>query len=202
MTSPLIVGFNCSLRKDAHTFVLVRTALEGAASAGARTELMDLRDLPLPLFDHGPETASHPNVALVKERVLAADGLIVGSPEYHGCMSGAAKNFFDYLYHELAGRLVGLVSATGGSQGVSAIANMRAACQYCHAWTLPHQAAARWSDFDESNHLQNDAVRHRLLRVGRDVAVYGPILHQRFLDDLPLGDTDGAGFAGWHTGKV
>ncbi|MBX7246106.1 MAG: NAD(P)H-dependent oxidoreductase, partial [Candidatus Sumerlaeaceae bacterium] len=113
-----ILGVCASTRHSSHTSILVNTALEAAKNCGAEVKLLDLRATPLPIYDADREYEDEKNVRAVLELVEWADGFIVGSPEYHGCMSGAAKNFFDFHYREFGGKLFGLVCATGGSQGV------------------------------------------------------------------------------------
>ncbi len=44
-----------------------------------------------------------------------ADGIVFGTPEYHGSMSGTLKNMFDLMSQEqLEGKIVGLVGVAGG----------------------------------------------------------------------------------------
>lgn len=192
-----ILGVNCSLREGANTMVLVKVALDAARDAGAETTLLDLREHPLPMYEAHSDYDGHETVQHVIEMVDQADGFIVGSPEYHGCMSGAAKNFFDFLYREIAGKVFGFVAATGGSQGVSCFDNMRAAALYCHAWVIPYNVAATGKDFDAEKQLVNSRVRDRLQRVGRDVATYAPLLHGQFQLDLTKPTTAQPGFAQW-----
>src|SRR5690606_37934323 len=125
-------------RDRSNTSRLVELALASARDCGAETQLLDLRETQLPFFEAHQDYDEFPAVKGVTDLVMKADGLIVGSPEYHGCMSGATKNFFDFLYREIAGKVFGLVAATGGSQGIGAFDNMRAAIQYCHGWVLPY----------------------------------------------------------------
>ncbi len=192
-----ILGICGSLRDQSHTRVLVNLALESAASVGAEVELLDLRDYPLPLFEAHQRYDDHEVVQEVVKRIREAEAYIVGTPEYHGCMSGALKNLFDFVYTEISGKLFGIVAATGGSQGVSSLDNLRACLLYCHSWVLPYNVAASSRDFDEEGRLVSDAVRDRLARLGRDVAVFGPILWYQFKNDLALPDDAPQGFAGW-----
>ncbi|AXA36468.1 MAG: NADPH-dependent oxidoreductase [Candidatus Hydrogenedentota bacterium] len=192
-----ILGISGSLREGSHAHVLVRLALDAARKAGAEVELLDLREWFLPLFEAHKSYGDHPIVSKVVQKIRDAEGYIVGSPEYHASMSGALKNLFDFVYTELSGKLFGLVIATGGSQGVACADNLRACIHSCHGWTLPYIAAARLADFDEQGNLRNEQVRDRLERIGRDVAIYAPLLWQQFKADqaLPPGPT--RGFAEW-----
>lgn len=192
-----ILGVSGSLREGANTLTLVNIALEAAAANGAVVTLLDLRKYALPLYEANDDYSSHDIATRVIRMADEADGFIIGSPEYHGCMSGATKNFFDFLYREIAGKVFGLISATGGSQGSGCFDNMRAAIQYCHGWSLPYNAAATGRDFDAEGKLTNPKVQDRLERLGRDVATYAPLLHKQFIADRSPAPDAKAGFAQW-----
>lgn len=191
-----VLGVCGSLRDGSNTLELVKLALQAAQDNGAETVLLDLRAYPLPLYSPDSDNDRHPVLAPVLEMVQAADGFVIGSPEYHGCMTGATKNFFDYLYREISGKVFGLVSATGGSQGSGCFDNMRAAIQYCHGWVLPYNVSATRRDFSDGS-LQNPKVMDRIERLGRDVAIYAPVLRAQFKADLAQGPEGRPGFAHW-----
>ena len=87
------------------------------------------------------EGANHPDIdidvtfkAAVKagiEDLLEADGLIFGTPENFGYMSGALKDFFDRTFYEVEGQVDGkpycmLVGA--GNDGTGALTAIRRIC--------------------------------------------------------------------------
>jgi azobenzene reductase len=195
--SAKILGINGSLRNQANSVKLVEAVLESARRAGAETRMLDLREYSLPLYEAHEGYDDNKVVAEVIELVTWADGCVIGSPEYHGCMSGATKNFLDFLYREIAGKLFGLVAATGGSQGNGCFDNLRAAIQFCHGWTLPYNTSATGKDFGSDGQLINERVMDRLNRMGRDLATYAPLLHLQFRSDIeaPVGAPQG--FAKW-----
>lgn len=192
-----ILCINGSLSGHGKTAELLRIAAGAARAAGAKTETVELRDLDLPVFG---TIAVKPEdkISKLRQRVNTAGAYLIASPEYHGSMSGALKNFFDFHYEEFAGKVVGLIVSTGGSMGTSALNHMRDCCLYMHSWTLPYNAAAQPSDFDAAGNLTNPKVRDRLEKLGRDAAIYGQLLRSRFCEDigLPPGETEG--FAQWH----
>ncbi|ENO87906.1 flavodoxin family protein [Thauera linaloolentis] len=58
------------------------------------------------------------------DELLACDGLLLGTPENFGTMSGALKDFFDRTYYPCEGRLVGLpyaIFVSAGNDGTGAV---------------------------------------------------------------------------------
>lgn len=192
-----ILGVSGSLRDGSNTLILVNKTLEYAREAGAETRLLDLRSYPLPLYEaHG----SYDNNAIVQDVIKVVDdcdALVLGSPEYHACMSGAMKNFMDFLYREFAGKVFGLVSATGGSQGIGCFDNMRAAVHACHGWVLPYVTAANGGDVDANGEITNPRTLDRLRRMARDLACYGPLVNGQFKKDCAQPPDAIPGFAQW-----
>ena len=191
-----ILGVSGSLREGSNTLLLVNKTLEYAREAGAETRLLDLREYPLPLYEAHESYGEHPNVGQIIKLVDDCDALVLGSPEYHSCMSGAMKNFMDFLYREFAGKVFGLVCATGGSQGNGCFDNMRAAINACHGWVLPYVTAATGRDVKDGE-IINDRVTDRLQRTARDLAFYGPLLNNQFKQDLQQPTEALKGFAQW-----
>ena len=197
-----ILGVSGSLRVDgSNTLTMVKVALDSARECGAEVELLDLRKANLPLYEAEKGYNSDSVVVEVRKKVKDADAYILGSPEYHGCMSGALKNFLDYHYKEFAGKLSGIVIATGGTQGFTTLEQIRTAMQDCHCWTLPYHASAVEDDFDEKSNLLNKKVEERCKMVGRDVVFYGSILYDRFCQDIKTASGWKSGFAQWHIPK-
>ena len=126
----MIVGLGGSLAQASRSRAALRGALEGAAGAGAETRLLDLRELDLPMYDPDDDKPGEAAARLI-ESCYAADGLIWSSPLYQGTISGALKNAFDRLHvlgrrdpPYLHDKVVGLISAAGGTQGLQAINTM------------------------------------------------------------------------------
>jgi NAD(P)H-dependent FMN reductase len=193
-----------STHRESNSLKILDLMSTSARQAGAEVDVLDLLATPLPLFRTDQTYAHDQIVADVRQLCQQTDAFLLVSPEYHGCMSGWMKNFFDFHYHEFAGKLFALAASTGGSLGVSCLTQMRVAVQHCHGWSLPYQAAAREADFSPEGELINAAVVERLQRMGRDTVVYGRLLRQQFQHDRAWA-TDNveqalqAGFAGWYT---
>lgn len=90
-----------SLGRPSRTATLVELACRLLQRAGARTDVLDVRNTILPLVDpwHHDDPVSHPDPAVrnVALRVRSADAFVWASPVYHNSYSGALKNVLDHL---------------------------------------------------------------------------------------------------------
>lgn len=192
-----------STGNESQSLKMIQQIAAAAQSQGAEIEYLDLLSKPLPMFRADLNYDQDSAVQSIRQAVGQAQGFMVVSPEYHGCMSSWIKNFFDFHYHEFAGKLFALASSTGGSMGVSCNTQMRIAVQHCHGWALPYQTASRKSDYNEAGELISPSVIERLQRMGRDLVVYGRLLGMQFEQDRrqaaeqPESRTQ-TGFAGWY----
>lgn len=77
--------------------------------------------------------------------LLAADGLLIGTPENFGTMSGAVKDLFDRTFYPLEGKMVGrpyAVFISAGNDGRGAMAQIeRIATGYGWKQVLPGHIA-------------------------------------------------------------
>jgi FMN reductase len=172
-----IVGLGGSLAMVSKSRAALLKALEGAEAVGAETELLDLRELDLPMYnsdDNEPGEAA----TRVIESCYAADGLIWSSPLYQGTISGALKNALDWL-HVLGSRdpsylhdkVIGLISAAGGTQGLQAINTMEFAVRALRGWAVPYvvPVATAWQAFDADGQIQDAAIGIQLETLGQEV---------------------------------
>jgi FMN reductase len=175
-TTLTVVGLGGSLARHSRSRAALQVALEGAANAGARTQILDLRELQLPMFN--PKDERTRAVDELIETCHAADGMLWSSPLYQGTISGALKNALDWLRllqdrepPFLHDKVVGLISAAGGTQGLQAINTMEFATRSLRAWAVPYvvpiASAARV--FDEAGEIQDQAVESQLRVLGSEV---------------------------------
>ncbi|EGO63602.1 flavodoxin family protein [Acetonema longum] len=103
-----IIAVNGSPRKNWNTGILLQKALDGAAAAGAQTELVHLYDLSYKgctgcLACKRKKGASLGRCAIrddlqpVLERIGECDGLILGSPIYFSEVTGEMRSFLERL---------------------------------------------------------------------------------------------------------
>ncbi len=90
-----ILAVSGSLRRDSYNTALLRTAVE-LAPAGVELELYDaLGTLPPYNADADVEPAPAP-VQDLRDRVAAADAVLIATPEYNGSMPGQLKTAIDW----------------------------------------------------------------------------------------------------------
>jgi len=91
-----LIGFSGSLRQGSYNTALLRAAAT-MMPEGSRLEIASIRSVPL--YDGDEEEAHGIPAAVVelKDRIAAADGLLLSTPEYNYSVPGVAKNAIDWL---------------------------------------------------------------------------------------------------------
>ena len=177
-----ILGVGGSMRSGSYSTLAVKLCLDIAAELGAETRLLDLRTAELLMYR--PDAAAAESVRIVGEAVGWADAFLLGTPEYHGSMSGAMKNFLDYHWAEFAGKLFGYVCASH-EKGLTVMDHMRTAVRQCYGWSLPYGVSIHGEqDFDATGGIVNPRQSQRLTMLSRDLSVYGALLRGQFDRDL------------------
>ncbi|MCY9187232.1 NADPH-dependent FMN reductase [Bacillus mojavensis] len=105
------------------------------------TDLIDLSEFILPLFNGEDDQAELMRVQELKQRVSEAEAIVLLSPEYHSGMSGTLKNALDFLSNEqFKYKPVALLAAAGGGKGgINALNNMRTVMRGLYANVIPRQ---------------------------------------------------------------
>jgi FMN reductase len=178
-----LLGVSGSMREKSFSAAALAISLDYAAKEGAETRLLDLRAINLPMYSpDGPDEVA--GLRGATDSLLWADAVILASPDYHGSMSGAMKNFLDYHWDELAGKLVGYIVASH-EKGLTVQEQMRTAVRQCYGWSLPYGVAIHGEhDFNPDRTIKNASLQTRLRMLGRDMAVYGEMIHRQFRHDL------------------
>jgi NAD(P)H-dependent FMN reductase len=165
----IVVGISGALRKGSYNAALLRSAVE-LAPPELRIEIASLRGIPLYDGDVEADEGIPEPVRALKDRIAAADGLFLVTPEYNNSIPGVFKNAIDWLSRPpsdaarvFADKPVGMMGATPGRGGT----------RLAHAAWLPvlHTLGTRpWFGpgvyvagaakvFDADGRLIDDAVR-------------------------------------------
>lgn len=175
MTEPHVVAIAGSLRENSYTRVAVERALREADTAGASTDLIDLRELELPVFDADAREAG--DAPELTRRIRRADSILLGTPVYHGSYSAPLKNALDYCgFDEFEKKTVGLLAVAGGSFPITALDHLRSVCRALDCWVIPHQAAVpRASSAIEDGEFVDGDLEMRVAALGEDAVQYANI---------------------------
>jgi chromate reductase, NAD(P)H dehydrogenase (quinone) len=177
----VIIGLAGSLRRGSFNAMLLRAAAESVPD-GSTVEIASIRGIPL--YDADVEAEAFPEpVRALKEKIVAADALLLVTPEYNNSISGVMKNAVDWLSRPPAdvsrvfgGRPIALMGATPGL-GATSLAQA--------AWlpVLRTLGTAPWFGgrlmvanaakvFDADGKLVDEAIRGRLLSFVKGFVAY------------------------------
>src|SRR5262245_22105975 len=169
-----VIGLAGSLRARSATRMAVQLVLRGAEEAGASVEVMDLAALDLPFLGRENVGDGARTVERFRARLRAADGIVLGSPEIHGSLSGVLKNALDLAStHEFEGKMIGIVGIAGGRLGATeTLSHLRTIGRSLHAWVVPNQVSIgdAGEAFDSRGEPKDPELGERLESVGKQVA--------------------------------
>ena len=169
-----IVGISGSLRKHSFNAGLLRAAAE-AVPEGCTLAVESINGIPLYNGDVEETEGIPAAVSDLKERIAAADGLLLVTPENNNSIPGVFKNAIDWISRppedrrQIFGNLpIGLMGATPGTFGT-------AFSQYAWLPVLRVLGAQVWSGrlrwisgamgkFDEEGNLADDGVKKQLTK--------------------------------------
>lgn len=168
---PFVVGLGGTLRANSSTERALRYCLDAVARQGGRTRMFAGPDLDLPMY--APHQLERTPGALELVGALRdADAVVVGSPGYHGAVSGLVKNALDYI-EDLRGdpRVYldntpwGCISCAYGWQAaVGTLGQLRSIGHALRAWPTPLGVAINSADdiWNSSGDLVDESVRNQL----------------------------------------
>lgn len=169
-----VIGISGSLRAASINSALLRAAAS-AMPQGATLEIGSIKGIPL--YD-GDVEAAHgvpDSVAKLKERIVAADGVLLVTPEYNNSIPGTFKNAIDWLSRPSAdiarvfgGRPFGVIGASPGGFGtllsqtawLPVLKTLGTAAYFGGRL----QVSRAGDVFDKSGNLVDDRVREQLTK--------------------------------------
>jgi NAD(P)H-dependent FMN reductase len=118
-----VLGLSGSLRQGSFNSALLRAAVE-LAPPGFALEIGTIAGIPLYDGDREREQGLPDPVIALKDRIAAADGLLLVTPEYNHSIPGVFKNAIDWcsrppkdIPRVFGGKAVALIGATPGRGG-------------------------------------------------------------------------------------
>ena len=163
-----------SLNRNSVTRIVVNDVAEKLRAHRCTVDVLDFFHEPLALFnpDSVYESAGYKPL---QERVERADVYVLGTPDYHGSMSSAIKNFLDHFWQEFAGKLFGTIVASH-EKGLTVTDQLRTVSRQCYAWSLPYGISFSDRDDIKEGQVSSDSLKKRLEMFAHDIRVYGAVL--------------------------
>ncbi|MGG9971812.1 NADPH-dependent FMN reductase [Ferruginibacter sp. SUN002] len=106
----------------------------------ATVEILDLKEYNFPLFDERLRLQPNPTPATIEfaEKIKAANGVIIVTPEYNGGYPAALKNVVDLLYDEWRRKPIAISTVSDGVfGGTQVITSLQFSLWKIRAWTVP-----------------------------------------------------------------
>lgn len=116
-----VLAVSGSLRAASYNRKALQIAKKIAAELGANVTEIDLRDLNLPIYDQDIQARGLPeSVKTLKAAIVAADILLMCSPEYNYSIPGGLKNAIDWASREgnsFKGKVAAIFGVSNGRMG-------------------------------------------------------------------------------------
>jgi chromate reductase len=161
-----VLGFAGSLRKASNNRSLLRLAAE-VVPEGMALEVFDLSAIPL--YNGDVEAAGFPEpVQAFRERIRAADALLIACPEYNYSIPGVLKNAIDWAsrppQQPFAGKPLALMGAGGGLGTARAQYHLRQTCVFLdmHPLNKPEVLVRNAESFNPDGSLKDESVRGKV----------------------------------------
>jgi len=160
-----VLGMSGSLRKGSYNTALLAAASE-LLPEGMTLERFDLSSIPL--YNDDVRVLGYPKpVQELRDRIAAADALLIATPEYNYSIPGVLKNAVDWASRPpdppLSGKPLAIVGASTGNFGtVRAQMHLRQVCVYCNMFPVnrPEVLVMRAREkFDASGRLADEDAR-------------------------------------------
>ncbi|MCC5643570.1 NAD(P)H-dependent oxidoreductase [Nostoc sp. CHAB 5824] len=177
---PKILAFAGSTRIDSYNKKLVKIAAAGAQAAGVEVTYIDLRDLPLPLFDEDLEAQEGlpANARTFKDLLISHQGLLIASPEYNSSLTAVLKNAIDWASRPapneaplaaFAGKVATIMSASPGALGgLRGLVHLRSILGNIKVLVLPDQTAVSkaYEAFNPDGTLKDPKQQESIEKLG------------------------------------
>ncbi|HXG35061.1 MAG TPA: NAD(P)H-dependent oxidoreductase [Bryobacteraceae bacterium] len=170
-----VAAIGGSVRPGSYTLKALRVVADELASrAGVSVDVIEpaTLNLPPPGLDDGSAS-----VQALRERVRAATGVVLATPEYHGSFSSVIKLVIENLGFPsaLAGKPVALLGVAQGRIGaVKSLESLTGVCLHVGAIVLPGSVSVAnvQTVFDGSGRLTDAAVERQLRRLASGLIDY------------------------------
>ena len=154
MASVVIISSSVRIGRNSHRVALYfKQYLEQEQLAAV--EILDLFQYQFPIFEERLRLQKSPGKKVIEfgEKIKAADGVIIVTPEYNGGYPASLKNVIDLLYAEWYRKPVAISTISDGNfGGTQVITSLQFSLWKMKAWTVPAMFPVPFADkaFDET----------------------------------------------------
>jgi chromate reductase len=181
-----ILAFSGSTRTGSYNKKLLKIAINGARKAGAEVTELDLRDIPMPLYDGDLEVHEGipANGLEFCDLLFEHDGLLIASPEYNGSFSAVLKNSLDWASRPqegkpslycFKGKVASIMSASDGYfGGVRGLNHLKVLLLQLGVTVLPSQVMIPKAQkaFGDDGSLLDEKKHASTLKLGADLVEF------------------------------
>jgi len=137
-----VLAFSGSFRSGSYNRKLLKIAAGYAKASGADVEVMDLKELSMPVYDGDIQAKGLPaSVLEFKAKIEASDLLIIASPEYNYSVPGGLKNAIDWASrgeNSFKGKHAVVCGASNGHYGTARMQpHLRQVLECVNVFVLP-----------------------------------------------------------------
>src|SRR6478672_8571829 len=162
-----VLGVIGSLNRNSATKAVIGVLADRLRADGCEVDILDLLGEPLALFN--PDSAYEGEAfSSLKTRVDRADVLVLATPDYHGSISSALKNFLDHFWHEFTGKLFATV-VSSHEKGLTVTDQLRTVARQCYAWSLPYGVSFVDREDVKVGMVVSDSLKKRLEMMVHDI---------------------------------
>jgi NAD(P)H-dependent FMN reductase len=179
-----LIAFAGSARKDSFNKKLVKLARLGAIAEGADVTYLDLKDLPIPLFDEDLEAENGlpKNVITFKTLLKEHQGFLISCPEYNSSITPLLKNAIDWASRPAPGEAslacfrnktaALMATSLGALGGLRGLVSVRSILVSIGVFVIPDQKAIGFASqaFTEDGNLKDPEQNQAILGIGAKLA--------------------------------
>jgi MsuE subfamily FMN reductase len=169
-----LLGLSGGLKTRSKTLLAVRQAVEFATAfdPSIEAEVVNIRDLDMQFCD-GREGAYEGDTGQLVDKIVRADGLIIGTPMYRGSYTGVLKNVLDVIPNDaIIGKPVGWIATGGTDHHFLAIEHeLKPVLGGFRAYAIPGAVYAN-NDHYSDDALTDEGVIERLDELARAVVEF------------------------------
>ena len=190
MSTPKILAFAGSIRKDSYNKKLAKVALHAADKAGAQTTFIDLHDYQMPLYCEDFE-AEHgkPETVLVFQKMLKDhNGFLIASPEYNSSLTGILKNAIDWSSRPeegekwdacWKGKVAGILCAASGLGGRNGVYHLKTILGTYGTLVIPQHVIVGHCKRHLCNdtHVEDDSIQKQITNLSEELVRVVCALH-------------------------